>query len=102
MAKKKKESVQEEEVQQIDLTELVNYVNYLGQKVEEIGQSTQSSVLRFGMEQVDSEGQLRGIKYFHIPVVAEICGDITTNMKEFYSKKYGIIPQIVPPDFYAF
>ena len=102
MAKKKKESVQEEEVQQIDLTELVNYVNYLGQKVEEIGQSTKSSVLRFGMEQVDSEGQLRGIKYFHIPVVAEICGDITTNMKEFYSKKYGIIPQIVPPDFYAF
>ena len=101
MAKKKKESVQEE-VQQIDLTELVNYVNYLGQKVEEIGQTAQSSVLRFGMEQVESEGQLRGIKYFHIPVVSEMCGDITTNMKEFYSKKYGMIPQIIPPDFYAF
>lgn len=54
------------------------------------------------MEQVESEGQLRGIKYFHIPVVSEMCGDITTNMKEFYSKKYGMIPQIIPPDFYAF
>ncbi len=101
MAKKKKEPVQEE-VQQIDLTELVNYVNYLGQKVEEIGQSTQTSVLRFGMEQVDSEGQLGGIKYFHIPVIAEMSGDISTNMKEFYSKKYGSIPQITPPDFYVF
>ena len=101
MAKKKKEPVQEE-VQQIDLTELVNYVNYLGQKVEEIGQSTQSSILRFGMEQVDSEEQLRGIKYFHIPVIAEMNGDISTNTKEFYSKKYGSIPQITPPDFYVF
>lgn len=101
MAKKNKEPVQEE-VQQIDLTELVNYVNYLGQKVEEIGQSTQSSILRFGMEQVDSEGQLRGIKYFHIPVIAEMSGDISNNMKEFYSKKYGSIPQITPPDFYVF
>lgn len=101
MAKKKKESVQEE-VQQIDLTELVNYVNYLGQKVEEIGQSTQSLVLRFGMEQIDTEGQLNGIKYFHIPVIAEMSGDISTNMKEFYSKKYGTIPQITPPDFYVF
>ena len=101
MAKKKKEPVQEE-VQQIDLTELVNYVNYLGQKVEEIGQSTQFPVLRFGMDQVDSEGQLRGIKYFHIPVIAEMSGDISNNMKEFYFKKYGSIPQITPPDFYVF
>lgn len=99
MAKKKKE----EEVQKLDLTELVNYVNYLGEKVAELSQfSIGSDDIRFGMELVENESQLKGIKFFHTPFVYEFCGDVSPNLREFYAKKYGSIPEVKKPDFYAF
>lgn len=99
MPKKKKE----ETVQQIDLTELVNYVNYLGEKINELGQATSSNAdIRFGMEVVDDEKDLIGTKYFHTLIIDNMCTDIPLKTKEFYYKKYGTYPEMPKIDFYAF
>ena len=98
----KEEEATEEVVQQIDLTELVNYVNYLGDKVNELGQTSQPKELKFGMEVVETEGSLSGIKYFHTAVAEGFCSGVGTTIKEFYAKKYGAIPEVLKADFYGF
>ena len=97
-----KEKATEEVVQQIDLTELVNYVNYLGDKVTELSQASQPKELKFGMEVVETEGSLSGIKYFHTVVTDGFCSGIGTDIKDFYAKKYGVIPEVLMADFYGF
>jgi hypothetical protein len=92
-----------EEVQSIDLTELVNYVNYLGEKLNEIGQTVNSNAnVRFGMDYVETEGELGNTKYFHVVTSDVIGNDIPIDTKEFYYKKYGSVPEIPKFDFYAF
>ena len=54
------------------------------------------------MELVENESQLKGIEFFHTPFVYEFCSDISPNLREFYAKKYGSIPEVKKPDFYAF
>ena len=54
------------------------------------------------MELVENESQLKGIEFFHTPCVYEFCSDISPNLREFYAKKYGSIPEVKKPDFYAF
>ena len=97
---KKKEVV--EEVQQYDITELINYVNYIGTKVEEIGQIVQSPNTKFGLEQIDTESQVGSTKFFHTVVSESYCSKLSNFMKEFYLQKYGSSVELSKPDFYAF
>ena len=100
--KNKLDETSEEVVQQIDLTELVNYVNYLGEKIGEIEQTSSVPNTRFGIEVVESEGELSGIKYFHSVCVDNLCSGVSKHLKEFYLKKYGTVPEVAPIDFYTF
>lgn len=99
MAKKKKEP--EQEVQAIDLTDLVNYVNELGLGLEELKLKLNTvSVSKFyGIECVDTEGQLGDSKYFHyLDPYFIVSNSISKEIKDFYISKYGAIPQIQSVD----
>lgn len=97
-----KKQTQTEEVQTLDLTELVNYVNYLGNKLEEVSQVVQHPNIRFGLECIETESQLGRSKFFHYPVLDGFSSDLPKATKKFYLDKYGVIPELKLDDYYAF
>jgi hypothetical protein len=90
-----------QEVQELDLTELVNYVNELGQRVEELSLSKNKVYDAFGTEYLeDSATALKGIKFFRTPTFYGFETRLSKDTYEFYLKKYGTVPEIQKDDYY--
>ena len=91
-----------EEVQTLDLTELIGYVNYLGQKVEELSTNKNKVYDAFGTEYLDdSATALKGIKFFRTPTFYGFETKLSKDTYEFYLKKYGVVPEFQKDEYYS-